>query len=146
MLSTPECCASSAGINKSTHLKPPFHTRANRQSRGLSKVAATPEPQHALSFLSSEQGEVTRSPEDSSCLQLLVTNLFFSFSEVTWKSPPRKPLHFAAVLLRYPSIKIFQNDKSHSHYFSFFGVGKGKKSNARVYLKSCWILIIANVF
>lgn len=62
-----------------------------------------------------------------SCLQLLVTNLFFSFSEVMWKSPPRTTLHFGAVLLQYPSIKIFQDDKSHSHFFSFCGIGRGEK-------------------
>lgn len=109
-----------------------------------------PEPPYAVSLLSSEDKWSARKPENSpgeAASSFLIANPSFSFSKVPWKSPLLTTLHLGVLsCFNTHLIKFSRMIKVPVIFFLLWGSKGGKKPNAWVYLKSFWILIIANVF
>lgn len=131
MLSTQECCANSAGINKNTRLKSPFHTRANRRSRGLGKVAARPEPQHVLSFLSSEDRVKSPGALRTQAVETASSSWLQTCSSASPKSHeshlPVQPSTSELSCFNTHLLKFSRMIKVTVIFFSFYGVGRGEK-------------------
>lgn len=131
MLSTQECCANSAGINKNTRLKSPFHTRANRRSRGLGKVAARPEPQHVLSFLSSEDRVKSPGALRTQAVETASSSWLQTCSSASPKSHeshlPVQPSTSELSCFNIHLLKFSRMIKVTVIFFSFYGVGRGEK-------------------